>query len=133
MNLSWGIRKTYQHMHNQYINRMLIIQAVQKWQWCTKYIVLLSELKAYSWLSQFVTLRIIAQFLFYNFPHGILIVCWFNFTKAIHDKVRKLGLANFKKTMKISKMDTHWCRYHIYFLSKVEILPKYIKSELKPM
>ena len=27
--MSWEIRKTYQHMHNSYIDQMLIVQGVQ--------------------------------------------------------------------------------------------------------
>ena len=64
------------------------------------------------------------------FPHITLIGCWFHYTKAIHDKVRKLGLGKLYVTNKDFKKWIHLLM-SLPFLLEEEIRPTYLKIDLE--
>ena len=63
------------------------------------------------------------------FPGIVIIGCWFHYTKAIYDKVQKLGLCNLFKHNKALKKWVHQLM-SLPFLTEEDILPTYLDLEL---
>ena len=64
------------------------------------------------------------------FPHITLVGCWFHYTKALHDKIRKLGLGKLYLTNKVFKRWVHQLMA-LPFLTEEEISPTFIVIHLE--
>ena len=59
----------------------------------------------------------------------VIIGCWFHYTKALYDKIQKLGLCNLFKYNKAFKKWIHQLM-SLPFFSEEDILPTYLDLEL---
>ena len=64
------------------------------------------------------------------FPHILLVGCWFHYTKALHDKIKKLGLSKLYLTNKAFKKWVHQLMA-LPFLTEEEIHPTFVGIHLE--